>query len=223
MLLTLTQRRYSMLVMSTAMTWETASTSLRDTLSLGEAVGQKLKGGEVIELIGDLGAGKTAFVRGLAKGMGLPDEVASPSFVIRREYCSESAQSTRTDGREEVLSSGVERTDVRKTSNGKTDKANVGRANGVAASGGEQVSSSSRLCLHHYDFYRLETPGVAAEELKESLADDKSATIMEWADTVADVLPPDRLKVTIKTTGPDSRRFAFWAGPGHARLLRGHK
>lgn len=45
-----------------------------------------LKGGEVIELISDLGGGKTTFVRGLAKGMGSNDKVASPSFTISREY-----------------------------------------------------------------------------------------------------------------------------------------
>jgi tRNA threonylcarbamoyladenosine biosynthesis protein TsaE len=50
------------------------------------AIGSKLKGGEVIELVSDLGGGKTSFVRGLAKGMGSPDIVHSPSFTLSNQY-----------------------------------------------------------------------------------------------------------------------------------------
>jgi tRNA threonylcarbamoyladenosine biosynthesis protein TsaE len=63
-----------------------SSKNLNDTLHLGEVVGRKLSGGEAIELIGDLGTGKTSFVRGLAKGLGSKDQVASPSFTISRIY-----------------------------------------------------------------------------------------------------------------------------------------
>lgn len=45
-----------------------------------------MRGGEVIELSSDLGGGKTTFVRGLARGAGSDDTVASPSFTISREY-----------------------------------------------------------------------------------------------------------------------------------------
>jgi tRNA threonylcarbamoyladenosine biosynthesis protein TsaE len=62
------------------------STSTDDTARLAEAVGAKLRGGEVLELISDLGGGKTTFVRSLAKGMGSTDKVGSPTFTISREY-----------------------------------------------------------------------------------------------------------------------------------------
>jgi len=52
----------------------------------GERVGAKLRGGEVLELVGDVGAGKTTFVRGLARGMGVDEVVQSPSFTISRVY-----------------------------------------------------------------------------------------------------------------------------------------
>lgn len=52
----------------------------------GARVGQSLHGGEVIELIGDVGAGKTTFVKGLAWGMGIEESVQSPSFTIGRVY-----------------------------------------------------------------------------------------------------------------------------------------
>ncbi len=51
-------------------------------------IGSRLRGGEVLALAGDLGSGKTAFVRGLARGMGSTDHVASPTFTINREYKS---------------------------------------------------------------------------------------------------------------------------------------
>jgi tRNA threonylcarbamoyladenosine biosynthesis protein TsaE len=67
-------------------TWQTDTTSVDATESLAAEVGKRLKGGELIELVSDLGGGKTAFVRGLAKGMGSHDHVASPTFTISREY-----------------------------------------------------------------------------------------------------------------------------------------
>ncbi len=60
--------------------------SAEDMMTLGFELGKQLKGGEVFELIGDVGAGKTTFVKGLAKGMGVKDEVQSPTFTISRVY-----------------------------------------------------------------------------------------------------------------------------------------
>ena len=74
--------------MSTVKTWQTHSTSSEDTEALGERVGARLKGGEVIELVSDLGGGKTTFVRGLVRGAGSTDRVASPTFTISREYAA---------------------------------------------------------------------------------------------------------------------------------------
>lgn len=54
--------------------------------ALGQAIGAKLKGGEVIELIGDVGAGKTTLTKGIARGLGVDEDVQSPSFTISRTY-----------------------------------------------------------------------------------------------------------------------------------------
>lgn len=54
--------------------------------ALGQKIGQNIRGGEIIELIGDLGAGKTTFTRGLAKGLGITDPIVSPSFTINCNY-----------------------------------------------------------------------------------------------------------------------------------------
>lgn len=56
------------------------------TEQLGEDIGSKLKGGEVLELSSDLGGGKTTFVRGLARGAGSADHVASPTFTVSKIY-----------------------------------------------------------------------------------------------------------------------------------------
>ena len=60
--------------------------SPNQTEQVAETIGNRLKGGEVIELIGDLGAGKTTFTRGLARGIGSIDHVASPTFTISKVY-----------------------------------------------------------------------------------------------------------------------------------------
>jgi tRNA threonylcarbamoyladenosine biosynthesis protein TsaE len=72
--------------MSTALTWQTNSTSSDLTEALAAKLGAALKGGEVIELVSDLGGGKTTFVRGLARGAGSQDKVASPTFTVSRVY-----------------------------------------------------------------------------------------------------------------------------------------
>ena len=60
--------------------------SPEQTEALGEALGKALRGGEVIAYRGELGAGKTAFTRGLARGLGIAARVTSPTYTIVNEY-----------------------------------------------------------------------------------------------------------------------------------------
>jgi len=63
------------------------SHSVEETERLGAALAAQLKTGDVVALTGEIGAGKTTFVRGLAQGLGIPaSSVASPSFVLIRQY-----------------------------------------------------------------------------------------------------------------------------------------
>jgi len=124
--------------------------NVEELVELGRQLGAKLKGGEVIELVGDIGAGKTTFVRGMARGLGIDSEITSPSFVVMNSYPAR-------DG----------------------------------------------LTLNHYDFYRLEDPGIMKTEIAESLADSKNITIIEWADSIAGVLPENRQIIQINYL-PDS-------------------
>ena len=62
------------------------STSAEETERLGEALAARLRAGDTVALFGGLGMGKTAFVRGLARGLGYPGRVTSPTFAIVNEY-----------------------------------------------------------------------------------------------------------------------------------------
>ena len=135
--------------------------------ALGERLGARLKGGEVIELIGDVGAGKTTLVKGIGKGLQVDDEVQSPSFTISRVY----------DARD-----GLE--------------------------------------LHHYDFYRLTDAGVMAYELAESIADPKTVTVVEWAETVQAVLPETRIGIRLKYSPDGTSRQVDTTVPDECAYLQ---
>lgn len=60
--------------------------SAEETMAKSEALGKWMKGGEVLLLEGDLGAGKTIFTKGLAKGLEIKRNVNSPTFTIIKEY-----------------------------------------------------------------------------------------------------------------------------------------
>ena len=136
--------------------------SLDEMLTFGERVARNLHGGEVLELVGDVGAGKTTFTKGLARGLGVHDAVQSPTFTISREYDGERG-----------------------------------------------------LHLVHYDFYRLDNAGIMADELAESLADEHGVTVVEWAETVASVLPTDRVTLTIGLVADDEQaRDVSWTTGG---------
>ncbi|MEE1342573.1 MAG: tRNA (adenosine(37)-N6)-threonylcarbamoyltransferase complex ATPase subunit type 1 TsaE [Lachnospiraceae bacterium] len=62
------------------------SNSAKDTFSFGESLGKQAEKGMVIELIGDLGVGKTVFTQGFAKGLGIEEPINSPTFTIVQVY-----------------------------------------------------------------------------------------------------------------------------------------
>ena len=120
--------------------------------ALGVKIGAALHSGEVFELIGDVGAGKTTFVKGLAAGLAIDDDVQSPSFTINRRY----------KGRDELI-------------------------------------------LSHYDFYRLNDAGIMNMEVAESLSEPGTITVVEWGESIKDVLPSSRIVITINYL-PDEGR-----------------
>ncbi len=112
-------------------------------LDFGADFGRRLTWGKrkatVLELVGDVGTGKTTFTRGLAQGLGLAEAVTSPSFTILKVYALPQDRS-----------------------------------------------------LVHYDFYRLPEPGIMAEDLAEAVADPRNVVVVEWGESVANLLPAER-------------------------------
>ena len=135
-------------------------------ITLGTHIGALCAGGEVIELIGDIGAGKTTLTKGLAMGMGIDEDIQSPTFTISRVYTSESG-----------------------------------------------------LVLAHYDFYRLQDPGIMSAELRESVNDPKTVTVIEWGGVVAGVLPSDTLRLRINSLLDDGRSVTMTAGGPRSRRI----
>lgn len=135
------------------------------TIRVAEKIAGHLKGGELIELVGDVGAGKTTFVKGLARGIGSKDKVTSPSFSLKNIY-------------------------------------------------------NGRLGLIHFDLYRLEEPGLIANEIEDALSRDNSVVVIEWAEISSAVLPENRIIVSFYLDGENSRKLRVSfpeAKPGETR------
>lgn len=128
--------------------------SEQEMLDFGKSFAESITstGDAVIELIGDVGAGKTTFVRGFAEGLGIKEPVTSPSFTISKSYA---------------------------------------------------LPNNKRLV--HYDFYRLSDPGLMSEDLKESLDDNNTITVIEWSDSVSNLLPEHRIKIEIEYNDDNTR------------------
>ena len=132
----------------------------------GRTIGAALRGGEVLELIGDVGTGKTTLTKGLAEGLAISEPVQSPTFTISRVYAAR-------DG----------------------------------------------LHLHHYDFYRLGEAGIMAEDVNEVMHDPAAVTVIEWSGAVSDVLPTDRLQISIQATDENERNVMVNAGGERSQAL----
>lgn len=72
-------------------------------------------------------------------------------------------------------------------------------------------ATKSNTRIYHFDFYRLNEPGIIAHELTEAIGDDESGVIVEWGGLVDGLLPEDRITITINTTG-DSERLITITG-----------
>jgi tRNA threonylcarbamoyladenosine biosynthesis protein TsaE len=67
-------------------TWQRFCASADETIDAGEAFASVLRAGDIVLLSGTLGAGKTTFVKGVAKGLGVRERVTSPTFTMVREH-----------------------------------------------------------------------------------------------------------------------------------------
>ena len=124
-------------------------------ISLGENLAKSLSAPATVELVGDVGVGKTTLAKGIASGLGIKDDITSPSFTIHKQY------------------------------------------------------AGSDYILSHYDFYRLDDPGILANEISENALDAKTIILIEWASSVRNVLPEDRVRIMINYSSDNSRGVAI--------------
>lgn len=136
-------------------TFEFFSRSPEQTRRLGIRLGAQIKRGDVICLYGDLGAGKTTLVQGIAQGWGSADAVSSPTFVLVNTY--------RKTGRDQ---------------------------------------------LFHLDAYRLESAR-EAEDLDLDAMLDGGALVVEWAERINEVLPKERLAITLRWVSDEHRALSI--------------
>lgn len=143
------------------------SDSPAQTCELASRLARLLRAGDCVALHGELGSGKTHFVKGLAAGLGADssEPVASPTFVLLREY-------------------------------------------------------RGRAPLLHSDVYRLPSSAAAVEAgLREVLEDERAIVVVEWAERVADLLPPAACHVLLRHEGSERRRIEItWPDPRAAEL-----
>jgi len=129
--------------------------SLKATYNFSSQVGSNLIGGEVIELVSDVGGGKTTLTKGLVKGTGSQDNVTSPSFTIKNEY------------------------------------------------------KSKNFHIAHFDFYRLNDPGIVGDMLNEEIINQQSVVIIEWSNIVESILPKDHVVIKLKNRGLTARSLVI--------------
>lgn len=78
------------------MSWRRHCATAEDTIAAGEAFSRVLSSGDIVLLTGTLGAGKTTFVKGVAKGLGVRERVTSPTFIMVREHHCENSSGIET-------------------------------------------------------------------------------------------------------------------------------
>jgi len=151
------------------------------TQRLAESVAAVLRPGDVLGLDGDLGAGKTTFVRFLARALGVTTPVTSPTFTLANTY---EARSTgipvdRRSGEEPAPDS------IRGRNPGSGDRPPDAGADTAFPPAGPS------LLIHHIDAYRLDGDADAADLALPELLDSGGIVVVEWAERLT--LPPDRL------------------------------
>lgn len=137
-----------------------------EMLEFGREFAKNLELPAVIELVGDVGTGKTTFTRGLAAGLGIAEPITSPSFTISKRYAF-----------------------------AKSDLS------------GELI---------HYDFYRLDDPGIMREDLVEALNLPNSIVVVEWGNDIADLLPSHKIHLQLSLSPDESRTVEIISHPREA-------
>jgi tRNA threonylcarbamoyladenosine biosynthesis protein TsaE len=135
---------------------EIQSDSAQQTFAIGFTVGTNAGEGDVFALSGELGAGKTCFTGGLARGLNIGDDytITSPTFTLVNEY-------------------------------------------------------PGRCRLYHFDVYRLNQIGELDDLGFDEYVSGKGVVVIEWAEKIADALPPDAITIHFTYRDENKRTISF--------------
>lgn len=132
------------------------SYSEKDTFDFARRLGEGAQKGGIYAITGDLGVGKTAFTKGFAIGLGITEDIVSPTFTF------------------------------------------------------VQIYEDGRMPLYHFDVYRISDISEMDEIGYEDCFYGEGVTIMEWAELVDEIIPPEAIRVTISkdlSKGVEYRRI----------------
>jgi tRNA threonylcarbamoyladenosine biosynthesis protein TsaE len=130
------------------------SASPEETEDAGERLGRSLAPGAVVALTGELGAGKTCFIQGLVRGLGVTGRATSPTFVLINQY-------------------------------------------------------RGRVPVHHVDAYRTDSLTELMDLGLLELMGGAGVTLIEWADKLRSLLPPETIHVHIEGVGDEPRAITI--------------
>ena len=156
------------------------------TRRLAESIAAVLRPGDVIGLDGDLGAGKTTFVRFLARALGVTTPVTSPTFTLANTYEAPQWPAAAAAADRLPRRSGEGRNPV---PGGTADDADTPAHPNLRP--GPPAATGPPLVIHHIDAYRLEGDADAEDLALAELLDSGGIVVVEWAERLT--LPADRL------------------------------
>lgn len=176
------------------------------TQRLAESVAAVLRAGDVIGLDGDLGAGKTTFVRFMARALGVTSPVTSPTFTLANTYEAPRWPDRTTDA---AAADSLSRRSGEEPALDSTRGPNPVSAGGAPDDDhrpdpGAPAATGPPLVIHHLDAYRLEGDADAEDLALPELLDSGGIVVVEWAERLS--LPSDRLDL----------HFAYPPEPGDA-------
>jgi tRNA threonylcarbamoyladenosine biosynthesis protein TsaE len=167
------------------LSWHGRTASAEGTGAVGRAIARHARPGDLVALIGELGAGKTQLVRGVAAGLGLrPAAVSSPTFVMVQEYEPDPTRAPPPPS-----------------------------ATAPAAAGGPGADAPPLLV--HVDAYRLRTPedleSIGWDDRPQGELRRGAVVVVEWADRLGPSLGDDALQVLLTHAAPSERELVVSA------------
>lgn len=177
------------------------STSPKDTKQIAAQILENIQtndreGALVLALSGELGAGKTNFVQGVAQYLGIERNVTSPTFVLMKRY------NTHRKG-VEILENQLDSAEGRGVlGDSKTPRPSLSRR---PTSEGK---SGAWQTLHHIDCYRIHSPQEILDlEWKDITSHKENLVLVEWAERIKDIVPKDAVWIKFENKGKNKREI----------------